>query len=111
MGDAAVITAILVGFTGLVTVFLKFFSDMTKAQARRDDLFAKSLNENTKAMRSVAAATTRSAKEAADRNGHLAELAIENKEATLKALSIIKGNVSDQHVTNQYVDNQTKRGE
>lgn len=108
MGDAAVVTAIIVGFTGLVGVFLKFFSDMTKAQARRDDLFAKSLNENTKAMKSVATATTKSAKEAADRNGHLAELAIENKEATLKAIGLIKENVHDQHVDNQYVGTQKK---
>lgn len=108
--DVAVITAVMGGFTALVGVFLKFVNNMNKAQAKRDDLFAKSLNQNTQAMKSVAAATTKAATEAEKRNGHLAELAIENKESTLAAISLIQKNVRSQHVDTQVVDKQTIKG-
>lgn len=72
--------------------------------------FIDALNKNTKAMNSVAAATTKSAREAEKRNGHLADLAIENKRANAdqnKAILLAIGNLPTQHVKEQVVDNQT----
>lgn len=106
MENTAVITSVIAGFTALVGVFLKFINDMNKAQAKRDEVFIKNLQHNTTAMKAVANATTKSAKEAAERNGHLAELAIENKNSTLKAIRMIQSNVKEQHVDRQVVDNQ-----
>jgi len=95
------------GAVAVVLLFLKFISDQSKAQAGRDEMFSASLNHNTSAMKAVARATTKAAEEAEKRNGHLAELAIENKEATLKAISLVQGNVKSQHVDTQVVDRQT----
>lgn len=95
------------GAVAVVLLFLKFISDKDKSQTIRDELFAKNLDKNTKAMQEVAKASTKAAKEAEKRNGHLAELAIENKESTLAAISMIKDNIHTQHVDRQVVDNQT----
>lgn len=109
--DAAAITALGLIFTGLTGLFLKFVNDNSKSQSIRDEAFSKSLDLNTKAMQSVAKATEQSAKEAAERNGHLAELAIENKDSTLTAIAMIKEAVANQHVDFQVVDKQTVNNE
>lgn len=48
----------------------------------------------------VAAATEKSAKEAKERNGHLAELVEESKKTTLTAIQ----NITSQHVEHQHID-------
>lgn len=103
--DASSITAIGVIFTGLVSLFLKFVSDNRKSQEKRDEVFAKNLEANTKAMNLVARATKKQADEAAQRNGHLAELAIENTQATLEAIAAIKSpTIKEQHVELQTIE-------
>jgi hypothetical protein len=76
--DGVAITATLVGVGGLVTLFIKYIEGRDKAQDKRDQIFAAALATNTAAMQAVATSTNKSAREAKERNGHLAELAIEN---------------------------------
>lgn len=57
---------------------------------------------NTIALQSIAKETKRGADEAKHRNGHLAELIVESKKATLDAIQ----NVPAQHVDLQKVDKQ-----
>lgn len=96
--DAAVITAIFAGAIGVLGAFFGFVKWIVGT-------LTKSLDKNTLAMNSVAKATTKSAKEAAQRNGHLAELAIENKEATLVAIAAIQNpTIKEQHVEHQTVE-------
>lgn len=108
--DAASITAIGVIFTGLVSIFLKFVGDSQKSQAKRDSVFIDNMQKNTAAMNLVAKATQQSAKEAKQRNGHLAELQLKSQEmidrnyhATQQAIKTVQ----NQHVKTQIVDTQT----
>lgn len=97
--DAAVIAAI---FGGAVAVLGSFFAFVKWIVTQ----LVKALDKNSDSMKLVATATTKAAKEAAQRNGHLAELAIENKESTLAAIAMIKDGVKTQHVDKQVVDKQ-----
>jgi len=108
--DAAAITALGIIFTGLTGLFLKFVTDNRKSQEERDKIFAKNLEANTKAMKLVAQATQKQAKEAEQRNGHLAEIAVENKQSNYEQSQLILAAISNlptQHVSRQIVDNQT----
>lgn len=93
----------------VVLAFLKYISDKDRSQERRDVTFAKMLKENTDAMRDVADATKKQAREAAERNGHLAELAMENQKVNLehhKVLMDAVKNIDSQHITKQIVEEQ-----
>lgn len=112
--DAAAITAIGTIFTGLVVIFLKFVSDSQKSQTARDKVFIDNMKKNTSAMKQVARATTLSAKEAKDRNGHLAELQLNsqamidrNYAAVGEAVKEVISSMPTQHIDNQIVDHQT----
>lgn len=121
--DAAAITAIGGIFIGISTLFLKFIRDNQKSQERReaaqekrDKAFVASLKKNTKAMNQVAEATSQSAKEAKERNGHLAELQLNSQamidrnygavdDAVKKVIShITNQEVKTQHVGKQIID-------
>lgn len=108
--DAAAIAAIGVIFTGLVSIFLKFVGDSQKSQEKRDAVFIKNMQENTSAMKQVAKATTQSAKEAKERNGHLAELQLKSQEMIDRNYNAVQdavANITNQHVRTQIVDTQT----
>lgn len=108
--DAAAIIAIGGIFTGLVTIFLKFVGDSQKSQAKRDEVFIKNMKDNTEAMKQVAKATTQSAKEAKERNGHLAELQLKSQEMIDRNYNAVKDavkNVTSQHIDTQIVEKQT----
>lgn len=101
--DAASITAVFVGAIGVLGAFFAFVRWIVTQ-------LVGALNKNSSSMEMVAKATTKAAKEAEKRNGHLAELAIENKESTLKAISMINSNFATQHVDNQIVEKQSIKG-
>lgn len=92
------------GVVAAILLFLKYMTDQNAAQAARDALFAKSLDKLTEANERVASATERAAQEAKDRNGHLAEIAAENQQATMQALERLS--VKEQHVDKQVVESQ-----
>lgn len=70
----------------IVALFLKFLAGVSKE-------LISTLQNLTAANERVANATEKSAKEAAERNGHLAELSIDNQKATLEALDSIKKSI------------------
>lgn len=90
-------------------MFLKYIQNKDKSQESRDQVFAAALKSLTKSNERVAKATEIAAKEAKERNGHLAELAIENHQINLKqtqhVLNAVK-NLSSQHVDKQVVKHQ-----
>lgn len=104
--DAATVTAI---FAGIIALAGAFFAFIKWVVSKLTDSFDK----NTEAMNNVAKATTKSAKEAATRNGHLAELSMENKKSNAEQNEAILKAISDlptQHVTAQLVDKQIVKG-
>ena len=115
--DAAAISAIGAIFTGLVVIFLKFVGDNQKSQVKRDAMFAQALIDLTdtgkkqvKASERVAKAQEKTAREAEQRNGHLAELSITNSDINTKNQKAILDAIASlptQHVGTQVVDNQT----
>lgn len=98
-----VIGGMLVGFYALV----KFMLTSHEKSQEKDRLERLAL---AKAVERMASATEATAKEAEARNGHLAELIIESKEGTIRAIECIKvkQNVSEQHVDEQIVKHETK---
>ena len=62
--------------------------------------------EMTKAFNRVAEATERSAREAEQRNGHLAEISIQNKDAIIEAVKAVTltQKVREQTVEHQHVE-------
>lgn len=94
---------------GMLAGFYAIFKyQMTQATKDRE-ADREERKDMTKAFTRVAEATERAAREAEKRNGHLAELTIESKQATLDAIACIKvkQNVSEQHVDFQAVDHET----
>lgn len=91
----------------VVGLFLKYLVSVNTSQASRDRAFASALDKLTKSNEKIATATNKSAKEAEKRNGHLAELAIENKKTTLIAIAELKktNNVTTQHIDKQVIEN------
>ena len=98
----SVIAGMLVGFYALIKFMLL---NQTKTQ-EKDRLERLAL---AKAIERMAKATETTASEAEKRNGHLAELIIESKEGTIKAIHCIKVNqkVKEQHVDSQVVEHET----
>jgi hypothetical protein len=80
----------------VVLLFLKFLTNVF------DKLIA-TLDRLSESNKSIAEATNKSAVEAEKRNGHLAELAIENHQNTVKAIQ----SINTQHVDVQRIDHQT----
>ncbi len=106
--------AILVGFYKYAQAREKDFAESRRieAEAFREtiktlsiavDKQTKSIEKQTKSSEKVAKATTKSAKEAETRNGHLAEISVENKNQIIKAINNIK---KSDHIATQIVDEQ-----
>ena len=94
--DSAVALALIAILGTVVTALFKLLNANTKATA-----------DNTLALKDIATETAKGAREAKQRNGHLAELTIQSKTETLSAIAFIK----QQHVDHQTVDHQTiKKG-
>jgi hypothetical protein len=94
-----VIGGMLVGFYALVKFIL---TSHEKTQEKdREERLALAI-----AVERMATATETTAREAEQRNGHLAELIIESKEGTIKAIHCIKVNqeVKEQHVAEQTIE-------
>lgn len=88
----------------IITLF-KMIADERKRSDKKDEAFLKSIDANTKSNKEIAEATKKTAKEAEKRNGHLAELAIENTEKLMQALThITNQDITEQHVKHQTVD-------
>jgi hypothetical protein len=111
------ISALIIGFT---TVFFKYINTITKADrserikatesnAKSLCLLSKALTANTESNKEIAKETKRSADEAKERNGHLADLM---KKAQETAVSVADRNLkayqemTRQHVKLQEVDKQ-----
>lgn len=73
----------------VVLLFLRYITGKDKSQENRDAVFIKALNDLTQSNKQVALATRKAAKEAKERNGHLAELAIENQKVNADVLNQI----------------------
>lgn len=78
------------GAVVVVYLFLKYQATRDRSLANALDKLAKSSDKVAKATNKSAAATERGANEAAQRNGHLAELAIENQKTTMTAIKALK---------------------
>ena len=109
------ISALVVGIAG---VFLKYLTNMSK-QDRHErmeilkmnsdaiKMLSESLSDNTKSNKEIATATKRSADEAKERNGHLAEIMVEARDTAVQVANrnyeCIKV-VSDHHVGNKKIE-------
>lgn len=100
------LTSILALFIGMLGGFYALVRYMLGQHEKTQELDRTERIALTEAFTRVAEATERSAREAEARNGHLAELTIESRQATLEALDCIKKNVAEQHVDTQVVDEQ-----
>lgn len=99
--DAA---AVIVGITALLGGVYAFVKGVLNqaTEDRKED--RKDREHMTRAIERMAVASETAAREAEQRNGHLAEISIQNKDAILKAIKNISLN---QQVTEQHVDQQT----
>jgi membrane-bound ClpP family serine protease len=97
-----ILGSMLAGFYALLNKVLKQSAE-TQEKDRNERIALASAFER------MAVATEASAREAEARNGHLAELTIESKKATLEAIHCIKvkQNVAEQHVDIQTVEHET----
>ena len=119
------VSALVVAVAG---TFLKYLKSITKADreerietaklnASALSLLAQTLQDNTLSNREIAEATKRSADEAKERNGHLAELQLKSQEMIDRNLKAYKKDnkevckrireISTQHVARQEVDVQS----
>ena len=115
--DTVTVVGIITALGTIFGLFMKYISSRDKAQERResaqaerDAAFVQSLKDNTKAMQSVAHETKKAATEAAQRNGHLAEIAAENQAANAIAQKDILDTIAKiktQTVEHQVVKDQT----
>ena len=113
MSDLSTILIAFIGFCGsLAAGFFKLLADTNKVHAKvatAVDNLSKSTDKQTNAMNEVASNTERSAlaqeraaDESKERNGHLAELSIQQAEKIIAHINDVK----EQHVQKQVVDEQ-----
>jgi len=86
----------LVSFYALVKFLIKNATDTQKADREERQEMAKAFNR-------VAEATEKAAKEAEQRNGHLAEISNQNKDLIVQAIT----NIKEQRVEHQTVKHET----
>lgn len=109
-----ILAGMLVGFYGLLKFILSQAEKDRNAERGDRKEFSKALKDLTDSNRAIATATETAAKEAAERNGHLAELQIENQKLIinhheevekirLEFLSAVS-NIDEQHVKRHVVD-------
>ena len=104
--DVTPIVLALIGLVGAIcTGFFKLFADQNKVHgkiANGLENLTKSGDKQASAMREIATETKQGNKEAKERNGHLAELQIQQADKIIRHVD----NVKNQHVTKQVVDSQ-----
>ena len=119
-GIAIIIGAIGVLVTGMLGVFYKTTRDNSKERAATAKCNAELISKLTMVVQEnsdvnkqvvegsnrVAVATERSAQEAKERNGHLAELQLKSQEMIDRNFLAYQ-KISKQHVVNQEIDSQT----
>lgn len=115
---ATILTAVFGAFGSILYGFYRYAQarekDFEKARQLAAKAYAKSTKDLSKALDRVAKASERTADEAKQRNGHLAELSIKSQELILahnKDVEKLSGriieavsNVIEQHVGHQTVD-------
>ena len=101
--ELAPILTIFVGMLGGFYALVKFILSQSEKTAAAD---REERQEMTKAFNRVAEATERSAKEAEQRNGHLAEISITNKDAIIEAVKAVSltQKVKEQTVEHQHIE-------
>ena len=82
-----IIGSIVAGVGAIIALFFKQMNHSDSVHARELSLLSKALTLNTASNKEVARATTRSADEARDRNGHLAELTLGNRTSYVELLT------------------------
>lgn len=106
-----VVLAILGVFGTIVTGFFKLYKDQQKVHekiASGMDKLAKSGEKQAKGMDKVAKATERAADEAKDRNGHLAEMQIQQADRIIDTVQNVQNQrIQTLEVENEVVENQT----
>ena len=98
------------GFFGVAKLMLNQASKDREAdrteRVGQNTAFVAALGEVAESNRAIAKATEKGNREAEKRNGHLAELTIQSKEDTLKAIGHLKvQHVDKQTVTHEHVEN------
>jgi hypothetical protein len=115
-----ILTAMAGVFVTIAGVFFKYMSNREKANAieRQKDnerfavslsMFGKMLDDNSRSNREVAEATKQAAKEAKERNGHLAELQLKSQAMIDRNAKLYKDGIKElkcQNVKRQTVDEQ-----
>jgi methyl-accepting chemotaxis protein len=104
---------VIAALTLIATLATGFFA-LISQQNKTHEKLAKSIDLMASASKEVARATTRSAKEAEQRNGHLGELVSQGNELTgkileqqKKAATVLADSSTNQHIEHQIVDKQT----
>lgn len=100
-----IISGMLAGFYGVFKIMNATAVGDRKADREERKAFIKALDNVAKTNREIAQATKRGADEAKARNGHLAEISMQNKDQIIEA---VHGLVIDkQTVHNQFVEHET----
>lgn len=97
--------AMLLGFYGITKVLLKMFEKMSEKDREERQELAKAISEMAAGMQKVAESNIRIADESEKRNGHLAEISVENKDQILGAINNLT--IKQQTVHQQTVEHET----
>lgn len=100
-----IFAGMLLGFYGLVKYMLGNQEKINEQHLKTQELDREERKKLTKAFNRVAEATEKSAKEAEQRNGHLAGISVENKNQILTAISGLT--IDKQTVHHQTVEHET----
>jgi hypothetical protein len=98
-----ILAGMLAGFFAIAKTMLNSATKERDADRQERLKLSEAINHMARNSDKVAAATQRSADEAKQRNGHLAELVIQNTDNIVKAVT----DHYDQHIQHQVVDKQT----
>lgn len=98
MNDTAVVAAIT-AIAGVIAGFFKLIDNQDKLHA----MLSKSIDKMAASSEKVAKATEKSAREAKERNGHLADITVQQADRIEQLVM----NVREQHVEHQHVEKET----
>lgn len=98
MNESAII-AIVTAIAGVIAGFFKLIDNQNKLHEK----LSSSIDDMAEASRAVAEATKQGASEAKERNGHLAEITVQQGDRIEKLVM----NVREQHVEHQHVEHET----
>lgn len=99
----AELTPILGIYAGMLVSFYAIVKFLISKAAETQNADRDERKEMVKAFNRVAEATERAAREAEQRNGHLAEISNQNRDVLLQAVT----NIKEQHVKHQTVEHET----